>query len=138
MTQVFDLHCHSTASDGALAPAELVKRAHEHGVTSLALTDHDTTEGLAEAQSCAIATGIKLIPGIELSASWRGQCFHIVGLGINPIYPPLAAATQNLQNTRMDRAEKIAATMISEHRLKAKIDQVGKQYDMLYYYAIRV
>ena len=115
MTQVFDLHCHSTASDGALAPAELVKRAHEHGVTSLALTDHDTTEGLAEAQSCAIATGIKLIPGIELSASWRGQCFHIVGLGINPVYPPLAAATQNLQNTRMDRAEKIAAKLEKKH-----------------------
>ena len=125
MTQVFDLHCHSTASDGALAPAELVKRAHEHGVTSLALTDHDTTEGLAEAQSCAIATGIKLIPGIELSASWRGQCFHIVGLGINPVYPPLAAATQNLQNTRMDRAEKIAAKL-EKKRIPGALEAVKK------------
>lgn len=128
MTEVYDLHCHSTASDGVLSPAEVVRRAHEHGVTALALTDHDTTAGLDEAQHCALAAGIKFIPGIELSASWSGQCFHIVGLGIDPAYPSLAQATQSLQNTRMERAEKIALKLEKKHipgALEAVIKAVG-------------
>ncbi|MDD1627203.1 MAG: PHP domain-containing protein [Methylococcaceae bacterium] len=108
MTELYDLHSHSTASDGALSPTELVQRAHQHGVTSLALTDHDTTAGLPEAQLCAAATGIKLIAGIELSTNWQDKCFHIVGLGIDPTYAPLAEATHLLQSTRLERAEKIA------------------------------
>jgi 3',5'-nucleoside bisphosphate phosphatase len=108
MIELYDLHCHSTASDGALSPAELVQRAHQQGVTSLALTDHDTTAGLTEAQLCADATGIKLIAGIELSTNWEDKCLHIVGLGIDPTYVPLAEAICNLQITRLERAEKIA------------------------------
>jgi predicted metal-dependent phosphoesterase TrpH len=115
MSEIYDLHCHSTASDGALSPTELVKRAHQQGVTDLALTDHDTTAGLAEAENCAINTGIKLISGIELSTSWHDQCFHIVGLGIDPAYPPLAEATQNLQRTRLERAEKVACKLEKKH-----------------------
>jgi len=114
MAEIYDLHCHSTASDGALSPTELITRAHEQGVTSMALTDHDTTTGLAEARTAATARGIRLIPGIELSASWHDKCFHIVGLGIDPNYPPLAQATQNLQTVRLERAEKIA------HKLEKK------------------
>lgn len=114
MTELYDLHCHSSASDGALTPTELVLRAHEQGVTALALTDHDTTAGLNEAQTCASATGIRLIPGIELSSSWQGKCLHIVGLGIDPKYPPLAEASHHLQATRLQRAEKIA------HKLEQK------------------
>ncbi len=108
MTELYDLHCHSTASDGALSPTELVQRAHHQGVTSLALTDHDTTAGLSEAQMCAAAMGVKLIAGIELSTNWQDKCFHVVGLGIDPTYAPLAGATNNLQSTRLERAEKIA------------------------------
>jgi predicted metal-dependent phosphoesterase TrpH len=108
MTENYDLHCHSTASDGTLSPTELVQRAHEHGVTSLALTDHDTVAGLDEAKASATAAGITLIPGIELSTSWQNKCFHIVGLDIDPDYPPLSEATRNLQIMRTERAEKIA------------------------------
>lgn len=108
MAELYDLHCHSTASDGALSPTALVQRAHQQGVTSLALTDHDTTAGLPEAKLCAMATGIKLIAGIELSTNWQNKCFHIVGLGIDPAYAPLEEATHNLQRTRLERAEKIA------------------------------
>ena len=108
MTELYDLHCHSTASDGALSPTELVQRAHQQGVTSLALTDHDTTAGIMEAKVCAAATGIKLITGIELSTNWADKCFHIVGLGIDPTYAPLVEAINNLQGTRLERAEKIA------------------------------
>ena len=111
MTELYDLHCHSTASDGALSPTNLVQRAYQQGVTSLALTDHDTTGGLDEAQLCATEIGLKLIKGIELSTNWQNMCFHIVGLGIDPTYTPLADATYILQNTRMERAEKIAAKL---------------------------
>lgn len=108
MAEIYDLHCHSTASDGALSPTDLIRRAHEQGVTSLALTDHDTTAGLTEARTAATASGIRLIPGIELSTTWQDKCFHIVGLGIDPAYDPLAQATQDLQTVRLERAEKIA------------------------------
>ncbi len=108
MTERYDLHCHSTASDGALSPTALVQRAHQQGVTTLALTDHDTTMGLAEARACADTLAMRLINGIELSASWQNKCLHIIGLDIDPNYAPLANATRQLQATRLERAEKIA------------------------------
>ena len=125
MTELYDLHCHSTASDGALSPTELVQRAHQQGVTALALTDHDTTAGIAEAQLSAAATGIKLIPGIELSSNWQNRCFHIVGLGVDPTYAPLAAATHNLQSTRLERAEKIALKL-EKKRIPGALEAVKK------------
>jgi predicted metal-dependent phosphoesterase TrpH len=125
MTELYDLHCHSTASDGALSPTELVQRAHQHGVTSLALTDHDTTAGLTEARMCAVATGIKLIAGIELSTNWQDKCFHIVGLGIDPDYKPLAQATHSLQSTRLERAEKIALKL-EKKRILGALEAVKK------------
>ena len=108
MIERYDLHCHSTASDGALTPTEVVQRAAECGVTALALTDHDTTAGLVEAQQQADLVGLRLIPGIELSCNWQNKCLHVVGLGIDPSYTPLANATHLLQSTRLERAEKIA------------------------------
>jgi predicted metal-dependent phosphoesterase TrpH len=115
MSEVYDLHCHSTASDGALSPAAIVQRAHGRGVTALALTDHDTTAGLEEASATANAADIRLILGIELSAQWQNLCFHIVGLGIDPHYAPLADATHVLQGTRHNRAEKIADKLAKKH-----------------------
>ncbi|KKL21276.1 hypothetical protein LCGC14_2447110, partial [marine sediment metagenome] len=82
MTQ-FDLHTHSTASDGSLSPTELVKRAKLQGVTHLALTDHDGTEGIREAQDIAQEEDICLIPGVEISVSWHGATVHIVGLHVD-------------------------------------------------------
>jgi len=76
---LIDLHSHSTASDGTMTPTELVKRAREQGVDVLALTDHDTTAGLAEARLAA-GNDLSLINGIEISVSWNGQTIHIVGL----------------------------------------------------------
>jgi predicted metal-dependent phosphoesterase TrpH len=125
MTELYDLHCHSTASDGALSPTEIVLRAHQQGVTALALTDHDTTAGIAEAQLCATATGIKLIPGIELSTNWQNRCFHIVGLGVDPNFAPLATATHNLQSTRLERAEKIALKL-EKKRIPGALEAVKK------------
>ena len=125
MTEKYDLHCHSNVSDGVLSPTELVRRAHEQGVTALALTDHDTTAGVVEAKEAAAQTGIKLIPGIELSASWQDKTFHIVGLGINPDYPPLFEATRHLQVIRLERAEQIAAKL-EKKRIPGALEAVIK------------
>jgi predicted metal-dependent phosphoesterase TrpH len=104
---LFDLHSHSTASDGTLSPSALVKRAREQGVEVLALTDHDTTAGLAEARQAA-GNDLTLINGIELSVSWNGQTIHIVGLGLDPDNVALQAGLARLREFREWRAGEIA------------------------------
>lgn len=103
-----DLHTHSTASDGRLAPSELVARAAEAGVEVLALTDHDGTDGLDEARQSALDAGIRFINGIELSVTWNKRTVHIVGLNFDPDYAPLKAGIQSLQNFRQSRAREMA------------------------------
>ncbi|AKX44134.1 phosphoesterase [Thiopseudomonas alkaliphila] len=103
-----DLHCHSTASDGVLSPTELVQRAAAQGVKTLALTDHDTIEGLAEAQHAAKQCGIQLINGIELSCSWNGATIHILGYAFDSQHPAIIRVTQQMHQARWERAELIS------------------------------
>ena len=105
---VYDLHCHSTASDGTLKPEALVQLAFKQAINTLALTDHDTTAGLKEAKAAADRVGINLVPGIEISTTWNDKCFHIVGLNINPEHPNLQKGIKGLQKIRFRRAELIA------------------------------
>jgi len=92
-----DLHSHSIASDGLLPPAEVAARAHAGGVDVWALTDHDETGGLAEAAAAATALGMRFVPGVEISVTWRadanhaGTTIHVVGLNIDPHNAALAA-----------------------------------------------
>lgn len=102
-----DLHCHSTASDGALTPTELLARAAERKVTHLALTDHDTVSGLAEAKTAADAHGVVLIPGIELSCLWRSRTIHIVGLDFDAEDQVFSAALAQQHKNRWARAAMI-------------------------------
>jgi hypothetical protein len=104
----YDLHCHSTHSDGLLAPAAVVARAREHGVDVLALTDHDELSGLAEAQDAALEAGILLICGSELSATWEGITIHVVALGIDPANGTLADGLAAIRVGRSTRARRIA------------------------------
>jgi len=108
MTKVYDLHCHSTASDGVLSPEEVVMRAVTNGVNVLALTDHDDTSGLAAAKAKASLTELEFINGIELSVSWSHQTIHIVGLHINPETESLQSGLETLCQFRNWRAEEIA------------------------------
>ncbi len=94
-----DLHSHSNRSDGSLSPAELVRRAAASGLVVLALTDHDTVAGLDEAFAAAAAARIRLVPGTEISAAWRGQAIHVLGLWIDP-------AAQRLQERLESQAER--------------------------------
>jgi hypothetical protein len=105
------LHTHSHYSDGVLSPAALVERAQTRRVGTLALTDHDTTAGLAEARAACAATGIRFVPGVELSAQWRNQTIHIVGLQVGESHAEFNAnLTGVLQPTqpRTDSADRTA------------------------------
>lgn len=123
MNEKYDLHCHSTASDGALSPTELVKRAQQQGVTVLALTDHDTVDGLAEARQAAAESAIRLIDGIELSAGYKSQCLHIVGLNIDPNNTTLLTGLAKQQDLRAERAKKIA-DKLEKNRIYGAYDAV--------------
>ena len=105
---IYDLHSHSTASDGTLTPTELVQRAHEKGVDVLAMTDHDTTDGTAEAKLAANEVGLNFVSGIELSVTSNHQTVHIVGLGINPDDEVLNKGLMDLRDFRGRRGEEIA------------------------------
>lgn len=106
-----DLHCHSTASDGVLAPAELAAAAARNGVEVWALTDHDVLGGLAEARSAAQMHGVQFVDGVEISVTWRGQTIHIVGLDIDPSNETLAQGVAQTRSSRRRRAERIAAAL---------------------------
>ena len=108
---IIDLHTHSNCSDGSLTPAELVARAAAAGVDVLALTDHDTTAGLDEARRAAAACGIRLVPGVELSASWRAQAIHVLGLWIDPAAVGWRARLDSQEERRRLRMRKICARL---------------------------
>ena len=85
MSAVVDLHLHTLASDGRLTPTELVRLAAGRGLRTIAVTDHDTTDGLAEAFDAAKEfPGVRIIPGIELSADVPGDEVHVLGYFIDP------------------------------------------------------
>lgn len=117
---LYDLHSHSTASDGTLAPAELVRRAHAQGVDVLALTDHDVTDGIAEATKSAQELGLRLVPGVEISITWNGATIHIVGLNIDTQHAGLQAGLASLRAKRNERAEEIARRL-AKHGIKGAL-----------------
>ena len=107
----YDLHSHSTCSDGLLAPAALVRRAAERGVQVLALTDHDEIAGLAEAHEAAAESGICLIDGAELSVSWRDVTLHVLALNIDPTCAELADGLTAIREGRSTRARRIGDSL---------------------------
>ena len=105
-----DLHSHTTFSDGRLTPAELIQRAQTMQVDVLAITDHDSTYGLAEAHAAAQAhyPALKIIDGVEISTRWHSFEIHLVGLNIDTGHPSLQAFLAGQQQKREERAAKIA------------------------------
>jgi predicted metal-dependent phosphoesterase TrpH len=104
----YDLHTHSTASDGSLSPEALIARAIDKKVDVMALTDHDGTEGIQAAQGAAKGTDLTLISGVELSVTWGGRTIHIVGLNVDIENEHLQQGLTALRNYRVERAEEIA------------------------------
>ncbi len=108
---MIDLHSHTTASDGQYAPTELLTRAAAAGVTVLAVTDHDTVAGLAEAAEAARAHGVELVPGIEISAFIHGRECHILGHFLRPDDEDIARFADRLRLEREQRMEALLERM---------------------------
>ena len=131
INNVIDLHTHSTASDGSFTPSALIEEAAKRSISAIALTDHDTTNGLEEAAMAAEKRGIRFIPGIELQIMWNGDSggeFHLLGLGIRQPSPGFKAAVEELARCREERnlmiVEKMneAGVTVSYDEIKAIAD----------------
>jgi predicted metal-dependent phosphoesterase TrpH len=107
----YDLHCHSTRSDGLLSPTDVIRRAAGRGVDVIALTDHDELAGLAEARVAAREAGIALVDGSELSVTWQDGTVHIVALGIDPENAALADGLDAVRTGRDARARRIGESL---------------------------
>ena len=129
-----DLHAHTTASDGSLSPTELVQKAAGLGLAALAVTDHDTLGGLAEAQAAAGEVGLELLPGVELSVEDGGGRFHLLGYGFDPADAVLGEKLETLRAARADRNERMAVKM-AELNLPVTMDDVraeaGEEADVI-------
>jgi hypothetical protein len=106
-----DLHCHTTASDGTLSPRELVERAKTDGVDVIAVTDHDTIGGVDEAFGAALELGVRVVPGIELSARHAGRNVHMLGYFVDIDSPALTHTLASLRGDRLTRARGIVGKL---------------------------
>ncbi|GAB6858554.1 PHP domain-containing protein [Microbacterium xylanilyticum] len=113
-----DLHLHSNRSDGTEDPAVLVGRAAEHGLGTIALTDHDTTAGWAETAGAAAEHGMTFIPGMELSSKDGWRSVHVLAYLFDPEDPDLVAETARIRDDRIGRAERIARNIARDYPLR--------------------
>lgn len=110
--QRIDLHSHSIHSDGTLTPCQLIEAAHQEGLAALSITDHDSTDGLIEAEDCIRPSmQIELIAGVELSSSIKDLDVHVLGYYIDPSEPRLADLIDRCQKARVDRARKMLSKL---------------------------
>lgn len=108
-----DLHVHTTASDGTVSPAGVVKLAHETGLAAIAITDHDTVSGYAEAAEAGEKYGVEVVPGIEISTKY-GRAVHILGYYIDPTSDKLAPVLEWVVRDRDERNRKMAELMAAD------------------------
>src|SRR6185437_10673617 len=106
-----DLHLHSTVSDGRLSPEALVRFASESGVTTMALSDHDATDGVDTAQQLGHQLGIRVIPAIELSTDLPGASIHVLGLFINHRDSDLQTTLKQFREARLERAQAMVSAL---------------------------
>jgi 3',5'-nucleoside bisphosphate phosphatase len=122
-----DLHTHSSVSDGTDTPAELVRKAHAVGLDVVALTDHDTFDGLDEAAAESERLGILLVRGMELSCSRGGDSVHVLAYGVDPANPALAAEMARVRDGRLGRLAGVLAKLaelgvpVSEAEVMAQV-----------------
>src|SRR6185436_14959400 len=107
-----DLHCHSTASDGTLAPRDVVRLALDCQLTGLSLTDHDTIAGISEAADEAKKLDLTFLPGIEISCTYPPPgTMHLLGYGVDPASAVLHEMTRQLIEARDNRNPRIIAKL---------------------------
>ncbi len=127
---LYDLHSHTTASDGYLTPAQLVQRAVEMRVGVLAITDHDTTDGLAAAAAtiAELSLPLQLVNGVEISTLWENHEIHIVGLGIETRHPAIVQLLSEQTERRNLRAQEIGARL-AKARIEGAFEGAQKLAD---------
>ena len=108
---IVDLHCHSSASDGLLSPADVARRAAANGVAMLALTDHDNLGGLLAARAVADESGMQFVNGVEISIEWGGLQVHVLGYAFAADDPVLGAGLESIRSGRLERARRMAAEL---------------------------
>ena len=106
-----DLHSHTTCSDGRDAPAELARLAKRAGIDVLAVTDHDTLDGIAPAAREGRKIGLRVVPGLEMSSQFEGRDVHVLGIGVDPSNRPLRAQLSSMRRARRVRVRKICAAL---------------------------
>lgn len=111
MTSRVDLHLHSTASDGQFSPSDLVAMALERNLLAIAITDHDTTEGIDEALDAAKGTGLEVIPGVEISNDVPHEEVHLLGYYIDHHDPALEKKLYAFREARLRRAKEMLAKL---------------------------
>ena len=127
MGKLIDLHVHSDCSDGTCSPEELVELAKQKGLSAFALTDHDTTEGVARARHAAEGTVVCVIPGIEFSTSYEKRDVHVLGLGIDPEDEYFQENLDRFRNSRDRRNEEMIRKM-QEHGISITQEEVEKLF----------
>lgn len=100
---MIDLHMHSTESDGSFTPTQLIQLCKEKGLSAVALTDHDTTAGVAEAMAAGERSGLRVVPGIEINTEYEGRDVHVTGLFINTSSGVLQTYLQGIQDSRIEK-----------------------------------
>jgi len=123
-TGYIDLHTHTTASDGTLSPKELVQLAKRCGLSAIAITDHDTIDGLEEGLAAGKHTDIEVMTGVEISAEPEKGTLHILGYGIDHKNPKLKQILGDLIQSRNNRNEKII-TKLREHGVYINLEEVA-------------
>lgn len=118
-----DFHLHSTCSDGVRSPTWVMETAAANGVRTLALTDHDTTEGLPEGRAAAEAAGLCLISGIELSVDLDGVDAHLLGFGFDTGHGPLQAYLSEQREGRVGRMKRMVR-VLGEHGVTIDVERV--------------
>lgn len=121
-----DLHTHSVYSDGTFTPKEIMKYGKEKGLTAIALTDHDTLEGIYEAEMWGSKYGVEVIPGIEVSTEYEGTEIHIVGLFVNSENEEFNSALTELRKSRENRNRQMVEKL-NEIGVSIKYEDVEKR-----------
>ncbi|WP_396222387.1 PHP domain-containing protein [Gemmatimonas sp.] len=117
-----DLQVHTTASDGALPPAAVVQAAADAALHAIAITDHDTVDGLPEAHAAGERLGVRIVPGVELSTHFEGEELHLLGLHLTDL-DAIADALADFRVQRVQRAERIVETL-NAHGIPITMDAV--------------
>lgn len=113
-----DLHAHTIESDGTETPAELVRQAAAAGLGAVAITDHDTTAGWAEAAIAARAEGIVLIPGVEFSAQVQHASVHVLGYLLDPLAPAFLDERARIRDERVRRARSMVEAIGADYPIR--------------------